>query len=144
MDLPRLSLASISILILAAGAQKESDKADREKLQGNWVVESLEVNGKDVPPDNTNKLEVVIKGTKIVFKGENNNEEFAFSIDPNKKPKTIDMISSHKEVGTLQGIYTLDGDKLKICYGRKEKDRPGEFVTARGDRRVFMVLRRGK
>ena len=134
----------IVVVGLAGGVGQKNAADDQKELQGTWAVDSLESNGKLISPDTTDKLKVIIDGKKLIFKGQSSDEEMTFRLAPTKKPREIDLISTDKKVGTLEGIYSLEGDKLTICYGRKEKDRPQEFVTKSGDRRVLMVLSREK
>jgi uncharacterized protein (TIGR03067 family) len=131
-------------LLPAANLQKTTPEMEGKKLQGNWQVITLETNGKEVSPDDTDRLKVMITGNTMIFKGSTKNEEMTFMLDPSKKPKEIDLLNPDKTVGTFLGIYALEGGELKICYGRKEKDRPGEFGTKSGDHRVYLLLRREK
>ncbi len=67
-----------------------------------------------------------------------------FKIDPAKKPKEIDITHPAVKDGTVEGIYSLEGESLKMCYGKKDKDRPAKFSTKAGDRGVLFVLKRAK
>jgi peroxiredoxin len=68
-------------------------------------------------------------------------ELFFLDIDPGKKPKTIDLVS--RTVGTLMGVYRLDGDKLRIHIEPevgKQQRRPAQ--PADDDKSWWLVLRR--
>jgi hypothetical protein len=43
----------------------------------------------------------------------------------------------------LSGIYSLEGDELKICAGRGD-DRPTDFATEPGAKVLLLVLKREK
>ena len=71
--------------------------------------------------------------------------EFAYKLDPTKKPKAIDLeftsTPDRKGIGMkFQGIYALDGDDLRICYDAEK--RPTEF-TGKG-KSTLVVLKRGQ
>ena len=131
-------------LVLAVGLLLAADapKSDQEKLQGTWTVVTVEVNGKERSPERTERLKVVFKDRKIIFKGQTADEEMTFKIDPSQKVKQMDLTHPDKKVGTLLGIYAFQGDTLKICYGRKKDDRPEDFGTREGDACVLIVLKK--
>ena len=109
-------------------------KTDLERLQGTWTVIAAERVGKQIPEEEVKKanLRLIIKGKKFTgrsFPGEQageQGEEADIKIDPSTNPKTID-ISRDGKVGL--GIYEVDGDTLKICFGREGRERPTEFKT---------------
>ena len=67
-----------------------------------------------------------------------------FSIDPSKKPKTIDYsINGGPLVGlTMFGIYELDGDRVKFCLATPGKERPTGFATKLDDGQTMTVWKR--
>jgi hypothetical protein len=44
----------------------------------------------------------------------------------------------------LLGIYELDGDTVKFCFGGPGKERPTEFTTKEGSMRTLSVWKRDK
>jgi hypothetical protein len=61
-------------------------------------------------------------------------------LDPTRKPKTYDLATSTK---TIEGIYSLDGDTLRLCYDLgTEAKRPVGFTTEKSSQQVIIVLRR--
>jgi uncharacterized protein (TIGR03067 family) len=69
-----------------------------------------------------------------------------FSIDPSKKPKTIDyQVSDGPTKGQKHlGIYELSGDTLKSCFGAHGSEHPIDFTSKPGDRRTLFVWKREK
>jgi len=63
-------------------------------------------------------------------------------LDPTKTPKQIDLVVVEgPNVGETQlGIYELNGDDLKVCYGFPS--RPTQFETRAMDWEVFVVTYR--
>lgn len=146
--LPPVAFIAGAILALAphgpARAGEKATAAEFKKLQGTWVVVEAERDG--APLDR-------IKGNKLVV----NDNQFTvitpsaelkgdLTLTPGKSPKRIDF--QHQE-GMLsgkkwEGIYKLEGDRLTLCYAEADagKERPDEFATRRGARRLMIVVER--
>jgi uncharacterized protein (TIGR03067 family) len=140
-----LSLPVFFLVAAFAFAQGEA-KNDLEKFQGNWAVESVIVEGKELPAE-------VVMGFKMAFKDDGytvligqDKTEGVFRVDASKKPKTIDIIPDNgPDRGLKQpGIYEFDGDKLKICAAQPGKERPTNFETKDKMGYTVMILRRVK
>ena len=68
-----------------------------------------------------------------------------YTLRPSKKPKWIDIIAKRDDkITTILGIYSLDGDTLKLCHNDPGKLRPTEFVTKPGDQRSLVTFARVK
>jgi uncharacterized protein (TIGR03067 family) len=141
-----LPILTVSLLV-GADAPKDDAKGDKEKIQGTWRVVRFEVNGER--PDK----EFIEGELKLIFTAEKfwthvddpDKQSHKYKLDSTKKPKEIDIGSEGKEeTGALLGIYSFDGDLLRICYASKK--RPTDFTTkaAKGDRQVLWVLKREK
>jgi uncharacterized protein (TIGR03067 family) len=118
-------------VLLFAGAALADEAADRakankdglEKLQGQWKVTSLLVRGKEVD-------EFVKLGIKFKFKDDTltvsgDQEGFTeqarvFKFDASTNPKMMDFAETAKafeeKKDVVEGVYTLDGDTLSICF----------------------------
>ncbi len=138
-------------LILVAGLLVAADKpkqgetdAEQKKLQGTWMVVSGEASGNKMPQTETEKLRIIITGSKIAFKTPDKAEEMTYKLDPAKKPKEIDITHPKVKDGTVNGIYSIEGDNLKICYSKREKERPDQFATKAGSRQILFILKREK
>jgi uncharacterized protein (TIGR03067 family) len=139
--------ALLAIGLLVAAAPKDDDaKADREKLQGVWSVVSLEVSGTQAGADDTKNIKFEFKGDKIFFMDGKENHEGTFKLDPTTKPKTIDVVPADGpgKGKTHPGIYTFEGDTLKICGAEPGTERPKEFKTKQGAGQTLVVLKRAK
>jgi uncharacterized protein (TIGR03067 family) len=141
-------------LLLAADTPKE-DPARKElkenpstkelkSLTGTWMAVSGEENGKEISKDDAKAFELTIKDGKYTLKimGKEQ-EQGTITVDPEKKPKTIDIdITSGDDKGKSQkGIYELDGDTLKVCVARPEEERPKELA---GKAASLWVFKRAK
>jgi uncharacterized protein (TIGR03067 family) len=147
--LPCLSAAVVAA-VSVAHARPDTVADDLKKLEGTWVIESVEVGGK--------KLEDDLVGGKMVFtekehsiraKGvpEEKWAKGAHKIDPAKSPKHFDI---HPKTGpnigkTHLGIYEIEGDRCRICFADPPTDeRPTEFKSKEGTQLVLIVLKREK
>jgi uncharacterized protein (TIGR03067 family) len=126
----------------------ESDQATKEvlkQLSGGWSMVSGSADGQEMPADmlkelkrsyNGNELTVTMAG-QIFFKAK-------ISIDPSKKPKTIDyeMIEGPTKGKRQLGVYELDGDTFKSCFAKPDQARPADFKP--GDGKTVSVWKRNK
>ena len=110
---------AISVPLFAEDAQKE----ELERFQGTWAVISVTQDGK--PVTSMENIRFTFKDDKIILSDRSGNtiktadgqvEERPFKINPEAKPKRIDLTTPKKN--TSLGIYELTGDKLTICHVR--------------------------
>jgi uncharacterized protein (TIGR03067 family) len=137
-------------LVFAAGAadEKKEDPADKEraKLAGAWVLESRTLGGRKFPATGDAEVRLTFDGNKVTLKaGGEVVQAGTFEVDPGGKPKTIDIkiTEGDGKGATVQGIYELDGDKLKIC-GVRGGPRPTKFDSPEGSKAVLTELKRDK
>jgi uncharacterized protein (TIGR03067 family) len=134
-------------------------KSDQESIQGTWALESVESNGKSAPAEDIKNRKVSFTGDRVAFlsvhDGKEAKWELIFKLDPSTKPKGFDMeedIQKTKEmyakkgipvvgVYAVLGIYSLEGDTLKICLAPPRAQRPKEFTSQNQD---LFVLKRAK
>ena len=168
------SLLMLSLLVLATVTGAIADplqahgqqpaKAEKEKLKGDWILVSNESRGiiaeifGQVPEPHKiriatfsdNQLKLKIKSGSSTAEG----DSFlvgSYLPDPNKTPKTLDLTIDDVRGGkkaTLQGIYELDGNHLKMSFDSFGEARPTKFpVRAKDPEKPFgrlsvLVLRR--
>lgn len=141
-------LTSISTMAVGDDSKDEAIKKDRQRIQGTWRVVALEVNGNKSMEQDARKLAVVngpdgtwsvLSDGKEVIKGTS-------TIDPTKKPKTIDFTPSEGDrSGTPHlGIYELGEKKRKLCFAPPGKNRPTEFSSAPGSEHILVTFEREK
>lgn len=115
-----------------------------KELQGEWtVVKVLEGDKED--PKAVGDV-VTFKDNKIIIKPANRNEtiEGTFKADAGKKPATIDftMTGPNGQEQSALGLFELDGDSLKLCIAKANKERPAKIVP--GDDVLIVTLKRKK
>src|SRR5262245_45313002 len=137
--------------LLVAADTKDDAKDDPKRIQGTWSLVAMETNGEKAPEERIKKeaSKLVISADKITVRRADRADkplEFAYKIDPTKKPKTMDVIfgDGPRKGETQHGIYELDGDTLKVCGSDRKDDRPAEFVTKPDSGHMLMILKRDK
>jgi uncharacterized protein (TIGR03067 family) len=126
----RLMIPVVLVIgLLPAGDAGKETKQELDRLQGNWILESVETKGNLLPKDKIAQNVLVIKGDSFVTMREGKVlAEATFRIDPAKNPKWIEQVFKNKE-GKLvvrPGIYDLTGDTLRLAFDR---ERPKELKT---------------
>jgi isopenicillin-N N-acyltransferase like protein len=134
-------------LLQGAAGEPEAVKKEMALLQGQWSMVSGEIDTQALPDDYVKTATRVAKGdeTTVMF-GNKLFLKAKFTVDPAKKPKTIDyaMTDGPTTGKTQLGIYELDGDTVKFCFSSPGKERPADFTTAKGSGRTLSVWKRAK
>jgi len=118
---------------------------DLDKLQGTWIVVSLEAEGQKLPATAFNGAKIEIKGTKFKSLGMGARYEGSLKLDSSTKPKAFDLLftAGHARGHRNLGIYKLDGDRWTICLATGGNERPRKFATAAGSGFTLETLERG-
>jgi uncharacterized protein (TIGR03067 family) len=128
---------------------KKDDAAVQEemsKLEGTYLCVSTEQGSEKGDPETLKKLKLVVKDKKwTVYINDKVSTVATFTIDPTKKPKTIDFTGTMggDKGKKYLGIYELNGTELKLCIG-DPKNRPTKFEAKKGYERQFEVWTRAK
>jgi uncharacterized protein (TIGR03067 family) len=143
MRLALLALVALSIQVRA------DEKDELKKFEGNWEVVLVEGAGKEVPKGKGGPEKLTIKDGKMTGFG----PEIKLMPDPSKKPKWLGMTFSREGVETtINAIYEIEGDELKICLPLApkkgqgavfENKRPEGFDT-KDKAEMLMKLKRSK
>jgi RNA polymerase sigma-70 factor (ECF subfamily) len=128
------------VLKREAPAKEEDKKTDKAKLQGTWQAVSGEENGRPFQDTFLTKYKATFTGDKVKLSAIDDSGEGTYTLDPTKKPKTIDITIKENEKAI--GIYEVEGDTLKLCM-TEDKDgneRPTEFAGK--DKAILIVFKR--
>jgi uncharacterized protein (TIGR03067 family) len=140
-------LIAFVVAVGTAGADDAAIKKETALLEGEWMMVSGEANGSALPDAmvKTGKRSAKDGETTVKF-GDRVFLKAKFTIDPNKKPKTIDyaMTEGTTKGKTHLGIYEIDGDTVKFCFAAPGKDRPTEFSSKEGSEYTLSVWKREK
>lgn len=145
-------LVVLGLLFLCSFLNAEDPTGDLKKIQGRWVIKSLEKGGEQAPKgllnatfsisENKMTMEVSAKDSPDRKGGA---RHFTVLLDSSKKPKHIDLISLQEpnKDALIQGIYSLSDSELSLCMpDEKAEMRPNEFESPKGSSLMRMVLRR--
>jgi uncharacterized protein (TIGR03067 family) len=144
----RMRMLVVLAAALLLGADVKDDiKKDKQALQGDWTLVSMERGGKtlDLTAEENVPKKITIKDDVILATLKDNTEHKAnFKIDPSQKPKSIDVTPEDNKDHTMLGVYSVDGDMLKICIDEPNAGRPKELSTKEGSETVLVVFKRDK
>jgi uncharacterized protein (TIGR03067 family) len=125
-------------LAMIPGCMREDLKSDEERIQGPWIVMSMDVNGKTEYAFPT----ITFTDDRMNIKDRDRDRKAAFRLDPTQSPKEIDL--TNRSGSPTYGIYSLEGETLKICLAAPGGERPAEFSSKLRSGQTLMVLKRDK
>lgn len=120
-------------------------QSDIPQMQGEWRMIDSTVDGMTLPGMMMTSFKRVCTGNEVVVtNGAQLIMKATITVDQTKNPKTIDYdVSDGPTKGSRHlGIYELDGDTLKSCFGDPFSTRPPDFTSKAGDRRTYTVWKR--
>jgi uncharacterized protein (TIGR03067 family) len=141
-------LLSLIAAIPGFGAPgKDNAEDDLAKLQGQWVVVSLEHRGHVAAPGDFEGQSSLYEKNRWTWKvGDKVMRRGIVTLDSTRSPKAINTWDSDgpHEDETVPGIYQIDGDTLKLCFAMPGEKRPTEFSTQSGTGAFLVVYKRKK
>jgi uncharacterized protein (TIGR03067 family) len=146
-----LAVLGVSLLAAAPGYPQDNPvKTELARLEGTWKYTKVEAPDK-IAETLAESSVVEFRGDKMIHTitlstGKKEVSEATITIDPGKKPRTIDVtrLDGPYKGKTFQGVYELDGDTLKIHEGYEPGDRPTDFTFKKGTARQLSTLQRVK
>ena len=143
----RVTVALTGAVFLVVAGGGSDAKKEMARLEGEWSMVSGEIEGKALPPELVKDGKRVAKDGEVTITiGGQVFLKAQFTIDPSKKPRTIDytMTGGFTKGQKQRGIYDLDGDTVKFCFGSPGKERPTEFTARPGSGWTLSVWKRDK
>ena len=139
------SLLALALLPTASTSQDGPASHEVERLQGIWQFVAWEGQGVAKPSEEVAQYTAVLRGDLwTVSKGKEVAAQVVFRVDPSKTPKTMEFIDI-KRARIMRGIYSLEGETLRVCDRDVEKgERPTKFATTPDSGLVLVTLRRLK
>ncbi|HEV3203245.1 MAG TPA: TIGR03067 domain-containing protein [Gemmataceae bacterium] len=138
-----LFLVTAGLLLGGEAPKEEAAKKDLEKLQGEWVMQSSERDGKKLTEKQVEGYSRKIKGNTytVTIENEEGVRELGgtITLDPTQKPKTIDaqMSDGSMKGQTMLGIYKLEGDMQTVCFAPVGQKRATDFDSKQGTLTVW-------
>jgi uncharacterized protein (TIGR03067 family) len=116
-----------------------------DKLHGTWTCTSATVDGKELPKETAALLRLTLtqdrykteKGSDVLF-------DSSYRVDASETPKQISMIGTEGDLKGREalGIYSIEGDVLKICYTMPGDARPKRFESVAGSKAYLVIWKR--
>jgi len=133
---------TISTIAFADDLEDEAIKKDRKHIEGTWRIVSLEIDGKKSMEEDIKKLTVVngSDGTWSLRVDDIEISKGTSTIDPTKKPKTIDFVVDGKD--HYLGIYELGENTRKLCFAPSGQERPTEFSSTSANHQTLVAFQR--
>jgi uncharacterized protein (TIGR03067 family) len=140
--------AALACVALAADDPRDyDDRTTAATLEGAWVVKAIEVNGQPSPPAEFKDSKLIVKGERVTLIDRGAPQEMTCRTDPGRRPAHLDltMLDGPLKGKTLQLIYSLEGDTLKLAVAPGSNARPADFRAGRDSTlRVITLQREGR
>ncbi|HVS35980.1 MAG TPA: sigma-70 family RNA polymerase sigma factor [Gemmataceae bacterium] len=133
----------------AADDKDEKPQSDKDLIQGTWDVVSFTEGGTEAPPEMARNIQMVFTADLLKWGPKDSKDPkdtigIHYTLDPAKDPKGIDTsheIDLGKPIVQL-GVYSLEGDALKLCLSAAGKPRPTKLESDAAHGSVLFVLKR--
>jgi len=116
-----------------------------DDLPGTWTCTSAIIDGKELPKETAALLRLTLtqghykteKGSDVLF-------DSTYRVDASQNPRQISMVGTEGNLKgkEAQGIYSINGDVLRICYAMPGDGRPERFESAAGSKAYLVVWKR--
>ncbi len=114
---------------------KQPVKTDQERILGGWVIVNEDSKRKGEPW-------LISEHTILIYPNHSGYQvPFYYRLDAGKIPKQIDFSAQQNGSPAVKGIYSLEGDELRLCLGEKGKDRPAAFPEKPAPGEVLILHR---
>jgi uncharacterized protein (TIGR03067 family) len=138
--------ASVLLLLIASGEALPSHDEPLPDIgskkfsaipSGRWVIIGGVADGKA----GWGEAEVSLGEFMIYLREGSNGQPMRLDWDPTANPPRMDILCTN---GKIPGIYRLQGDSLQLCWVQGKGERPSEFSSKPGSKRVLLYLRRSE
>jgi uncharacterized protein (TIGR03067 family) len=113
-------------------------------LEGTWAFRALEIDGRVVPAPMLGPSRLLLDGDRFRMESPEANYEGIFTIDVERTPHRIDIdfVEGPEAGKRSEGLFELDGDRLRFCLGLTGSARPERFETRSGSGHALEELER--
>ena len=131
--------------IAADGRMQDDTKKDLKRLQGTWAFVTIEEDGRKKSQRELKGMEDRLYWTfrenELVRTLGGEAAKGKFKLDAKGLPKEIDIFDYAGKGKTARGIYTFEGERLKIFLGSKSGERPWGFGQPKSGQASFILKR---
>ena len=127
------------VLVAADEPTDDEGKGDKDKVNGTWALESGSRGGESQPEEYVKAFRLALNDGKFHVKLADGELEGTYKIDASKDPKEITFTGEGE--GARNGIYSIDGDKMKMIVSEPGESRPTKLHPKEGSG-IYMVLKR--
>jgi uncharacterized protein (TIGR03067 family) len=129
-----------TLAFLPAGLARADDQ---EKFQGAWKVISARVADRQASPDQLKSMSVTVKADRFTLVEGKKKIGVHFGLNPKANPRQVDFFKTKKKNMRLWvGIYSLNGDRLELCWAPNDTDRPSGFATNQKNQNRYYILKK--
>lgn len=116
------------------------DESAAASLAGSWAPQSAQLGGADLPIAAFQGSNLILTEDTYEFAG----DKGSYTLVGSGKPAQLDVVGREgPNAGrTIQGIYELTGDTLRVCYQLGEGARPAAFESPAGTQLFLVDYRR--
>lgn len=116
-----------------------------QRLQGVWQIEAQVDDGAKATTKELQNAMVCFGRDSFLFRRSDDLMQIGMiKLDTAKTPKTVDasIVRGPQKGEVMLGIYSLEGDTLKVCFQTAGQERPDDFNSKSGSGRLFLVGKR--
>ncbi len=140
---------ALCVAAIAAPPQQTEARKQQDQLQGTWRAVATKGYSKDVPAEELSSLTLTFKDDHIAARYAKKAAEATFRLILNEAgPSRIDVTVTQGPEAvqgkTLNGIFLLEGDTLKILYRDPGKPRPASFMVEDEPGVYAVFLKKGR
>jgi uncharacterized protein (TIGR03067 family) len=138
--------ALAGLLLSACSATVPSASVEQNRhLAGTWSCLSATIDGKPLPDGTVKLLHLTLAGNKYqTRKGDDVLFDSTYTVDPSTNPKQINILGTEGALAGKEalGIYSIQGDTLRICYILTGQTRPTVFESPIGSGAYLLLWKR--
>lgn len=103
-------------------------------IEGKWAFRALEVDANVMPASMLTNSFLLIDGDRFRMESPEATYEGIFTIDVEAAPHRIDIdfVEGPEAGNCCEGLFEIDGDRMRICLGLAGSTRPEGFATKPG------------
>ncbi len=125
-----IAFSGVAFVLVAAGCTQQPASNQGASLDGDWKVVAIRGDGIVATPTELEGMRWKVTHDEIVGSmPDGSSGKMSFMVDQSATPNQIDItaIDGNRKGETDVGIYSLEGQRLRICLAEVGKARPDQF-----------------